>query len=904
MNRTSLAILFMCFTRLLCAQQPHEQTNAGTDFWVTDVVAGYNAQFSESIFEQSMYAPDGYADTAIVLVVGNSYCMGFAENPRTGWHRDFTVFPGHITEVRVPEDQIMCYVTHDIQPKGIHIHTECEIFAYLVTRKTFEYGNFFANTPQKFQLPPLQTGLTDASLPVALGIYTTENPCCNNTESFVPHNGVLGDFLSSSYLIVAHENNTEVFVSGHFESVRPLYSNTSNDIVWVPDAEYNLQQGEVLVIPMLCTEQGMNCMMTNPEEVMVDIHTNCKKVSIFQHRTMNTTWYFPLPLESVAPFHPDLLGNDFLVLDGAGYSYTGELSSVFHHGDTEDAPLFSHQAAIESDLLCYCPFFSFSVNYNPVCEGTPRFIYNNHPLFPTEIVLFPASYWYDNHETVCFMAPVTQMPYADKQVKMAIFPVASSDSVSHVSLSITTSLQGRFTTYVNGQLLPDSVFVIDDPLVGRYYITEVIYHENIPEVLTVENQNGFAAYLQEYRPCNSVNTLQQQVTVTMTNSGCTYNLQPVLPNIGTGVTTFCANDTLRVYADGNNDNYPITWIVDDSTFTLFTPDTLLFPLLDADTLHFIMIVEKYCPDTLMDTLYVVLHPHLTLPTDTIICRGASVTAQSDMFGFYHWSDGTEGATLTPQEEGDYTVRIDNACGSDSATIHIRFYDTLHVDFGNDTLLCELATLLLDATQQHPASYLWQDASTNTTYTVINDGRYWVVVTDGCAGVSDTIDIAYLYDLQVDLGNDTTICSNRPYTLDATTPYSHYLWHDGTTAPTHEVTTSGTYSVHVYNVCTEAYASVTIEVEDCEEAVHVPNAFTPNGDGQNDLFLPVFNHPERLESYSLQVYDRWGRLLFSTENPQQGWNCSECPVGVYVWRLEYKAASEGSKILTGSVTVVR
>jgi gliding motility-associated-like protein len=87
-------------------------------------------------------------------------------------------------------------------------------------------------------------------------------------------------------------------------------------------------------------------------------------------------------------------------------------------------------------------------------------------------------------------------------------------------------------------------------------------------------------------------------------------------------------------------------------------------------------------------------------------------------------------------------------------------------------------------------------------------------------------------------------------------------------------------------------------------VYVPNAFTPNGDGQNDLFLPVFNHPERLENYSLHIYDRWGRLLFSTDNPHQGWNCSECPAGVYVWRMEYKAAGEGSKILTGSVTVVR
>ena len=58
------------------------------------------------------------------------------------------------------------------------------------------------------------------------------------------------------------------------------------------------------------------------------------------------------------------------------------------------------------------------------------------------------------------------------------------------------------------------------------------------------------------------------------------------------------------------------------------------------------------------------------------------------------------------------------------------------------------------------------------------------------------------------------------------------------------------------------------------------------------------------SFFVSIYDRWGRLLFSTDNPQQGWDCGECPVGVYVWRMEYKAAGEGSKLLTGSVTVVR
>ena len=555
------------------------------------------------------------------------------------------------------------------------------------------------------------------------------------------------------------------------------------------------------------------------------------------------------------------------------------------------------------DDICVCsPPFAYSFLPISGCLfGILKFIYSNNPLLPAEIMALRSS-----PPWTILATPITQLLYADKCVKKVLFPVRHYDCVGKAVLIITTPPDGRFTTFVNGEHIPDTLFTIDDTLVRKYYVTTLTYTaDEVPEIIKVENVNGFSAQLHEIRCFADCNGNDRLSTTIVCNSGCTYNLPPIRPNIGVGVTTFCANDTLRVYTEGNCENFPITWTIDDSTFTSFDNDALVFPFTAVDTLHISMAVERACPDTLIDTVYVVLQPHITLPTDTILCHGAPITAQSDMFGFWQWSDGTTSATFTPQTEGDYTVTVVNDCGTDSATIHVRFYnDPLLVDFGNDTLLCQLASLLLDATQQHPASYLWHDASTNTTYTVINDGRYWVVVNDGCKATSDTIDVTYLYDLRLDLGPDTTICSDRPYQLDVTRPFSQYLWHDGTTAPTHWVDVPGTYSVHVYNVCTEADASVTVEVEECEETVHVPNAFTPDGDGQNEVFLPVFNHPERVESYSLQVYDRWGRLLFGTENLHQGWDGRDCPTGTYVWRMEYKAAGEKPQLLTGSVTVVR
>jgi gliding motility-associated-like protein len=54
-------------------------------------------------------------------------------------------------------------------------------------------------------------------------------------------------------------------------------------------------------------------------------------------------------------------------------------------------------------------------------------------------------------------------------------------------------------------------------------------------------------------------------------------------------------------------------------------------------------------------------------------------------------------------------------------------------------------------------------------------------------------------------------------------------------------------------------------------VYVPNTFTPNGDGINDIFIPVITHYDELAYYSFEIYDRWGEVIFSTDNSEQGWD---------------------------------
>ncbi|MBP5556665.1 MAG: gliding motility-associated C-terminal domain-containing protein [Bacteroidales bacterium] len=893
-----LLLLLLLSGFIAHAQQPHEQTNAGTDFWVTSQHTPHHVISETSpwvcVSADSLLAqirnPDVYntQDTATIQIVGLEECDGYVTNHATGWTVAFHVVPGQVAEIKIPADEIICYQVSGIQRKGCHIHTNCEVWAYLISNKFSDAPRTTADDPQpcfrkfsKIQLVPLP--VLESEYFLLDWIDVEEYQTGYNT-----------------YYLVATEDNTQITIPDHLEmDILPIDSNV-NLFAWdslheVPSQTYFLNAGEVFVISGIVPSNWNDLFESFPSYSR--IQTNCKPIAVYYSAFGGSTgligpdpvsiWYF------FNSYNPQASGHEFVYEEFMGtWSWrfiptscesVAAIQASYELYTWNDNVFSAVEALDDFDSVTVVHYFR--VDPSPPAHTSIRYIH----ILPLGCI---------------FEGRFHQQAPADRTVKESLLPTmggSASDS-SFAFLTIVVPPEGIHSTRVNGTLIPSHLYRTRDICQDRYYAARLSFsNAGIPPLFHITNPYGFSANMEE---CAFDSTsfirggpIIKYFVLSGGGAGCTYE------QCRRDTITTCVGDTLRLESGMDcGAHAPLVWAVDGVEYH---QDELLLPVETADTLTILMIEEKFCrSDTTYHIVFALAPPHLTLSPDTIICRGASVTAQSDMFGFFHWSDGTTDSSFTPQEEGDYTVRIDNACGSDSATIHIRFYDSLHVDFGNDTLLCELATLLLDATQQHSANYLWQDFSTNATYTVINDGRYWVVVTDGCTGASDTIDIFYLYDLQVDLGNDTTICSNHPYTLDVTTPYSYYLWHDGTTAPTHEVTAPGTYSVHVYNVCTEADASVTIEVEDCEEMVHVPNAFTPNGDGQNDLFLPVFNHPERLENYSLHIYDRWGRLLFSTNNPHQGWNCSECPAGVYVWRMEYRAAGEGSKILTGSVTVVR
>ena len=85
-------------------------------------------------------------------------------------------------------------------------------------------------------------------------------------------------------------------------------------------------------------------------------------------------------------------------------------------------------------------------------------------------------------------------------------------------------------------------------------------------------------------------------------------------------------------------------------------------------------------------------------------------------------------------------------------------------------------------------------------------------------------------------------------------------------------------------------------------LYMPNAFTPNGDGKNDIFKPVFN--KLPETYKLIIYDKSGKPIFVSTDPTFGWNGNGYSSGLYVWKIIYKN-NDGKMIeKTGNVTLIK
>lgn len=159
-----------------------------------------------------------------------------------------------------------------------------------------------------------------------------------------------------------------------------------------------------------------------------------------------------------------------------------------------------------------------------------------------------------------------------------------------------------------------------------------------------------------------------------------------------------------------------------------------------------------------------------------------------------------------------------------------------------------------------------------------------------------------------LPRDTALCSYQRMQLGPnTTRFSSYLWNDGSTTMNINIKGPGLYWLQVIDrfQCI-GRDSVIVFPKNCVEGVFIPNAFTPNRDGYNDVFMPIMN--ANVLSYRFVVYDRWGRVVFQTTTVNKGWdgkvNGLPYDTGTFAWQCQYQLSGEEPVAKRGTVLLLK
>jgi gliding motility-associated-like protein len=310
-----------------------------------------------------------------------------------------------------------------------------------------------------------------------------------------------------------------------------------------------------------------------------------------------------------------------------------------------------------------------------------------------------------------------------------------------------------------------------------------------------------------------------------------------------------------------------------------------------------------------------------------ICRGERVelVARNSIDRRYTWSPRTfltdadsPSPIAQPTRTQLYTVRYRDFCNEvtlDSILVEVTAPPTL--DLGPDRQPCDTTKRLLLTPTLTPkindVVYSWSNGASTDTTGVTKSGVYKLSVNAKGCKTSDSVSVIFRPTPVVPKVAEPYFCIRDAAVLldaQATEPNLQFLWTPTRqTTPTIAASQSGKYSVSIKNEFGCGVVRSFNVRDDCPPNVFVPDVFTPNGDGQNDVF--ELKATEELTT-ELLIFNRWGEVVFKSNNLQNAWNGvlsngTEAPADTYVWQLQYAQRRPAQPIQyerRGKVVLVR
>lgn len=336
-----------------------------------------------------------------------------------------------------------------------------------------------------------------------------------------------------------------------------------------------------------------------------------------------------------------------------------------------------------------------------------------------------------------------------------------------------------------------------------------------------------------------------------------------------------------------------------------------------------------CSDVDSTTVTVASPANLTISADTTVCPGEEVQLSASGGVTYNWSPqtnnmmGANTATPTIQvtQNETYTVAVVDANGCDiTETVQVGvFVPANPLATGADTICFGEGPVALSAS--NGVSYNWQPANSlddpTSSTPLANPGVttiYTVAIIDsnGCPN-SDQVTVTVIPLPNVDAGPDISLYASSRAVLEATGALS-YVWSPNTWIQ--DTSQARTFifpedTITYFVTGTDAFGcqntdTITVFVLPTPQ-YYVPNAFSPDGDGKNDVFRISFYENFRLEQ--LIIFNRWGEAIFQTNDITVGWdgrtsNGEPAPIGTYVYRIKGTDELGAPLRRQGNITLLR
>lgn len=476
--------------------------------------------------------------------------------------------------------------------------------------------------------------------------------------------------------------------------------------------------------------------------------------------------------------------------------------------------------------------------------------------------------------------------------------------------------------------LPDTVFFAPGDTVRNVPITA--YQDNTTEGL--ENVTLDLIY-SDPSSCSLWDTTELEFFID--------DAPPLQLNTSQDTMVGACTDSIKIWATASNGCYMYDW---DWSHGL-SGDSVHMVSPDSTTTYVVDVKDSCAMGNPTDSITVQVpnYPPLDIHTSndtTFVCPSQSVPVAVDSITggsgntiFYWDSLGTDSSYMVnPDSTVTYQATAVDTCLDDTVTSTVtvtKGFGPLQIMAGQDTTICAGSQGRLYVRQQSGGtgtiSYDWQPGShtgastwyqsdsingtqASTTYTVTATDSCGVTATDSMTVDLSTPNAAFFWRSKVqETGSSIHFISESENALD-------YFWDFGYkdySAVSEDTVLSypvpGSYEVtHVvndqYGCMDTARREITI---DPPFEVYVPNAFTPDGDGLNDVFRP---EGDGMKTLHLQIFDRWGEMVFESKELEKGWdgtiNGDPAPAGVYVYKCTVTGMNGEKKSVQGHLTLIR